>query len=190
MVDYGHWSVDIVGEFDPAEFYLHLSYRIDERDTDRAYIGRKQFHPLNQNKAITGKTYCSSCKELQDLIKQRGKENFCFKILLLSSGKCELSYEEENLQYSLNVLREKLPNGDRKFFNKTIGYRNFVALEKQSEETKRKMSESKIGDKNSFFGKTHSDENKKKISEAHLGKPLTQEHKEKFSKARKGNTEP
>ena len=172
MVDYGHWSVDIVGEFDPAEFFGFI-YEIEEVDTSRKYIGRRQIK-------VKGKTdwrkYTGSCKELNEIIKQNGKEKFIFRILILCSGKCQLTYEEESTQYSLNVLRARLPNGERKYFNKTIGYRNFAALEKQSEETKRKMSESHKGLQNAK-GKNLGDNNparrpevREKISLANKGK--------------------
>jgi len=46
---------------------------------------------------------------------------------------------------------------------------------KHSEESKKKMSESKkgkmVGEKNPFYGKTHSEETRKKISEAGIGRP-------------------
>ena len=41
---------------------------------------------------------------------------------------------------------------------------------KHTEETKRKMSETRRGNKNNFYGKKHSEETKRKISKAHKGK--------------------
>jgi len=62
-----------------------------------------------------------------------------------------------------------------------------------TEETKKKMSESKEGKKNYFYGKKHSDEAKQKMSEAQkgeknyfYGKKLSKEHKQKISQALKG----
>lgn len=60
-----------------------------------------------------------------------------------------------------------------------------------SEETKRKLSESKKGQRH--FGHKHSEETKHKISESHKGRsnyckgiPKSEEHKRKLSEARKG----
>lgn len=53
--------------------------------------------------------------------------------------------------------------------------------EKHSEETKRKMSESRKG-------KHRSEETKKKMSEAHKGLKLSEETKKKMSEAKKGKT--
>ena len=55
----------------------------------------------------------------------------------------------------------------------------------KSEETKKKMSESKKGNKYNL-GKKHSEETKKKLSEAAKGKHLSEETKKKLSEAKKG----
>jgi 5-methylcytosine-specific restriction endonuclease McrA len=56
----------------------------------------------------------------------------------------------------------------------------------QSEETKRKKSESVKGEKNPFFGRHHSEEAKIKISEFAKGRHFTEEHKRKLSEVQKG----
>ena len=62
-----------------------------------------------------------------------------------------------------------------------------------SEETKRKMSETRKGSNNSMFGKNHSEESKRKMSLAAKGRPsnmkgkkLSEESKRKISMANKG----
>ncbi|APC25574.1 GIY-YIG catalytic domain-containing endonuclease [Only Syngen Nebraska virus 5] len=52
---------------------------------------------------------------------------------------------------------------------------------KMSEESKKKMSESRSGEKHHFYGKTHTEESKKKMSEVHIGKKLSEEAKKKLS---------
>lgn len=59
-----------------------------------------------------------------------------------------------------------------------------------SEETKKKMSESRRGEKNGMYGKHHTEEVKEKCRQAHLGIPLSNEHKQKLSKAFSGNNNP
>lgn len=62
----------------------------------------------------------------------------------------------------------------------------------QSEETRRKLSESRKGEKNPYFGKTHSEEAKRKLSEAQkgntnwLGKVHSAESKRKIGEGNKG----
>lgn len=63
-----------------------------------------------------------------------------------------------------------------------------------SEESKRKMSESRRGMNNSFYGKRHSEETKRKISEAakgripwNTGKHLAEKTKQKISESLRGN---
>lgn len=62
---------------------------------------------------------------------------------------------------------------------------------KFSEESKKKMSESRkglmVGEKNHMFGKITSDEVKEKIRQANTGKKLTEEQRDKISKKLKGN---
>ena len=55
-----------------------------------------------------------------------------------------------------------------------------------SEETRKKISESKKGENNYWFGKHHSEETRKKISEAHKGKNHSDETRKKMSEAHKG----
>ena len=57
---------------------------------------------------------------------------------------------------------------------------------KRTDETKKKISESKIGEKNPNFGKHFSEEHKKKISESHIGKHHSEESKKKISEALSG----
>jgi hypothetical protein len=60
----------------------------------------------------------------------------------------------------------------------------------QSEETKRKIGEAKKGENNCFYGKSHSEETKRKLSESHKGKSLSVETKEKLSELNSGEKNP
>lgn len=137
--DYGHWDISQTGEFDPKDFFGFI-YLIEERTTGKAYIGKKFFvHKRQKTKANASRTkesdwrtYTSSSESLNDMIEELGKDAFAFRILKLCSGKCELGYTEEEMQYAHDVLRARLPNGERKFFNRTVGYKNYAGLEKQT----------------------------------------------------------
>ena len=145
-MDYGHWDITEFGEFDPSDFFGFI-YEIEEIATGRCYIGKKFFrHKRKKTKADKSKTkesdwkeYTSSCEPLKESIEQQGKDKFTFRIVSLCSGRCQLTYEENQLQFTKDVLRSRLPNGERKYFNKTIGHLLFAGVEKQTEATKEKM---------------------------------------------------
>jgi hypothetical protein len=141
--DYGHWDISIVGEFDCLDFFGFI-YEIEEIDTGRIYIGRKQFRTKTR---ADWRIYTSSSEDVKALIKERGKECFMFRILILCAGKSQLTYEEERLQYCSDVLRTRLPNGERKYLNKSIGYKHFAGVEKQTEQAKEKIRQSLSGRK-------------------------------------------
>ena len=54
-----------------------------------------------------------------------------------------------------------------------------------TEETRKKMSESRKCEKNGFYGKHHSEESKRNMSESHKCKHFSEEHKLKLSEAKK-----
>ena len=145
-MDYGHWNIDAVGEFDPAEWFGFI-YHIEDTKTGQGYIGKKQLRfkraKTKSNKSRTKdsdwRDYTSSCEPLNDAIAERGKSDFTFRILQLCSGKCELSYSEQAIQFTQDVLRARLPNGEHKFYNRTIAHFNYAGLDKQTAESRRKL---------------------------------------------------
>lgn len=138
-MDYGHWDISAVGAFNPADFFGFL-YEIEERATGKTYVGKKVFSFKRQktkaNKSRTKdsdwRTYTSSSALINDMIAEQGKDAFSFRIVMLCAGKCMLGYEEESLQRAKDVLRARLPDGTLKYFNRTIGFRNYAGLEKQT----------------------------------------------------------
>jgi len=185
---YGHWDITLFGEFDPDEFFGFI-YEIEELATGRCYIGKKFFrHKRKKTKADKSKfkesdwkEYTSSCEPLKESIEQQGKDNFTFRILSLCAGRSQLTYEECQYQYTRDVLRTKLPNGERKYFNKTIGHLLFAGVEKQSDEAKAKMS---------AYAKNRTTEHKEKIYSQLRGREFTPEHKAKLTEALLNRPEP
>lgn len=194
-MDTGHWNIEAVGEFDPSEFFGFI-YEIEEVGTGRAYIGKKFFRfKRKKTKADPSRTkdsdwrdYTSSCVPLQEAIQEQGKDKFAFRILSLCSGRCQLTYEEQQMQFTHDVLRAKLPNGERKYWNRTIGHFLFAGVEKQTEETKRKISEALKGVSRPDIAESNqrricSPETKAKMVEAHTGILHTEEAKAKIGEA-------
>jgi len=147
--DYGHWSLgDGINSLSPEDWFGFI-YLIRHRLSGKGYIGRKQFSSKKRvvkNKKSKScqvesdwKTYCSSSETIKEDVKSLGKDQFDFIILQLCSGKCELTYNEERLQYVHNVLLTKLADGSKAYYNKTIGFRHYAGIEKQSETSKRKL---------------------------------------------------
>lgn len=116
-----------------VENYYGFVYEITDITTGRAYIGKKFFTAAG-SKQVKGKrkkirktsdweNYWGSCKELVDLVKEKGESNFTREILRLCKTRGETSYQEAKLQFARNVLEEKLPNGEWKYFNGIINVR-------------------------------------------------------------------
>jgi group I intron endonuclease len=136
----------------------------------KVYIGSS----INIEKRI--KYYNSvSCKaqaKLYNSIKKYGWKNHSFEVIteccVDDLYKLERHYGDLHNVLSSKGLNLILPkNGEVK-----VGV---------SDETRRKMSESKKGIKNNFFGKTHSEIARKKIRESQIGRKHTLEHKRKVS---------
>lgn len=185
--DYGHWDITLFGDFDPNEFWGFI-YEIEEIATGRCYIGKKQFRfkrkktksNPSKTKESDWKEYTSSCEPLKESIALQGKDKFAFRILSLCAGRSQMTYEECQLQYTRDVLRSKLPSGERKYFNKTIGHLLFAGVEKQTAEAKAKISAAKMGHR-------HSAETKAKMSASGKGKIITEEQKTLISIAKMGH---
>lgn len=128
---YGHWDVTKVPPFDPGNHFGFV-YCITNLTTNQQYIGKKQFFsittklkPGKKNRTRTRKEsnwrkYTSSSKYVNELIIELGKHNFHFEILSLHNNKGSLSYAELEAQVINDVLRAKLPSGQRKYYNNAI----------------------------------------------------------------------
>ena len=100
----------------PEEFQGFV-YLITELDTDKKYIGKKNFWrpkvlPKNSKRARRVRTrvesdwrdYFGSSKELQLLVEQRGRDSYRRDILRLCRTKGEMTYYEAKLQFENDVL--------------------------------------------------------------------------------------
>lgn len=108
-----HWSYHTIFDKDS---YFGFIYLITNNLTGVKYIGKKGFRSSGKN----WKNYTSCCKPLNTDIKIYGKDNFLFEILELCHDRESLAQRETFLQIENNVLTEKLPNGNRAFYNRNI----------------------------------------------------------------------
>ena len=82
MDNTGHWEYKGL-ELEPSKA-VGFVYLIIDLEDNRKYIGKKNFSgrgKLNKGKPSNWKTYTSSSKFLQELIKTKGEEKFKFVIL-------------------------------------------------------------------------------------------------------------
>ena len=133
--DYGHWKATGIN-LNP-EKAIGFVYLIVEKDTKRKYIGLKHFRGAgkkNKGQQSNWKTYCSSSKYLQELIKERGKEQFDFFILDQYYTKGGLSFAEIWTQ----VVCECLSKNDE-FMNRFIDKVSWKVTEPVTELHKKKL---------------------------------------------------
>ena len=108
--------------------YQGFVYCITELDTDKKYIGKKNFWrpktlPKNSKRARRVRTkvesdwreYYGSNQTLQLLVEQRGESNYKRTILRLCKTKGEMSYYEAKLQFEFDVLLRE------DYYNEFIG---------------------------------------------------------------------
>lgn len=140
--DLGHWLYS-GPPFDPEDYFGFI-YMItcSHPDEPKRYIGKKQFHMYRkgkERKVSNWKTYKSSSSHINKLISDLGEEYFTYEILQLFETKGGLSAGEVKVQWSLDVLTEKYPDGTPVFLNRQIGAIKFIPKESVDNETRKKL---------------------------------------------------
>jgi len=146
-MDKGHW--EFPHDFNIDEWFGFI-YRITEIATGKEYIGKKQFHSYCR-KSVKGKkrkkmvitendwkTYTSSSTHINEAIAKLGKAAFKFEIESLHSTRGSLVYAEVRYQVTEDVLRARLPDGTRKYFNGMISGVKYLPAVETLEEAKMK----------------------------------------------------
>tara|TARA_Y200000002_G_scaffold362709_1_gene350055 strand:- start:785 stop:1186 length:402 start_codon:yes stop_codon:yes gene_type:complete len=103
-------------EITPEE-YQGFVYQITELDTDKKYIGKKNFWkpktlPITKTRKRRVRTriesdwkqYYGSSNEVCRLVEERGTEKFKREIIKLCKTKGEMSYHEAKMQFDNDVL--------------------------------------------------------------------------------------
>ena len=143
----GHW--EFPHDFIIDEWFGFI-YRITEIATGKEYIGKKQFHSYCR-KAVKGKkrkkmvitendwkTYTSSSTHINEALAKLGKAAFKFEIESLHATRGSLVYAEVRYQVTEDVLRARLPDGTRKYFNGMISGVKYLPAVETLEEAKMK----------------------------------------------------
>lgn len=156
-------------------------YQIKNLITNKIYIGSTTTYFIYRWRQHQSKLRKGEHKNahLQSSYIKYGDSNFEYSILYIGTSFEAIRAKEQ----------EFIDNFDSCDPNK--GYNLEVSVDRhvRSEETKRKMSESRkgkcVGASNGFYGKTHSEEVREKIRQAHLGLKASNATKRKIAEKKK-----
>jgi hypothetical protein len=116
IADTGHWDC-LNGLPDPQQYHGFL-YLIKDGISNRAYLGKKSY-----GGGKPWRSYTSSSKELNELIKEHGKDEFKFIMLLQVKTKGALTYLENRLLFLLDVVHHDY------YYNRNIAGRYYPVQE-------------------------------------------------------------
>lgn len=142
-MDLGHWIYPL--SFIPMEWEGFI-YRVVDNETHREYIGKKSFlsrrskkvknrtNRVHQTVESNWKKYTSSSASINELITKHGKDRFTFMIESLHKTKAALTYAEVEKMITEDVLRARLEDGSRKYYNGVIPPIKFLPPYETSDE--------------------------------------------------------
>jgi hypothetical protein len=95
--------------------FVGFVYMIECLSDGKKYIGRKYFHSVRKvagkarrvRKESDWKKYYGSSKELKELVKQHGEQNFKRIIISLHTTAGDCNYTEVKLQFKMDVLERE-----------------------------------------------------------------------------------
>jgi hypothetical protein len=127
---------DKVFESEDIKDYYGFCYLLTDLENGKQYIGRKYFYSIRKKKGIRKKvrsesdwkSYYSSSKKVQQIVKESGPNRFKREILSLYIKKGQVNYNETKLLFQHNVLEAKDDNGEKLYYNDNIMNRYFSTI--------------------------------------------------------------
>ena len=127
---------DKVFESEDINDYFGFCYLLTDCENGKQYIGRKYFYSIRKKKGIRKKvrsesdwkSYYSSSKKVQQIVKESGPNRFKREILSLYIKKGQVNYNETKLLFQHNVLEAKDDNGEKLYYNDNIMNRYFSTI--------------------------------------------------------------
>ena len=127
---------DKVFESEDIKDYFGFCYLLTDLENGKQYIGRKYFYSIRKKKGIRKKvrsesdwkSYYSSSKKVQQIVKESGPNRFKREILSLYIKKGQVNYNETKLLFQHNVLEAKDENGEKLYYNDNIMNRYFSTI--------------------------------------------------------------
>ena len=127
---------DKVFESEDIKDYFGFCYLLTDLENGKQYIGRKYFYSIRKKKGIRKKvrsesdwkSYYSSSKKVQQIVKESGPNRFKREILSLYIKKGQVNYNETKLLFQHNVLEAVDENGEKLYYNDNIMNRYFSTI--------------------------------------------------------------
>jgi len=127
---------DKVFESEDIKDYFGFCYLLTDLENGKQYIGRKYFYSIRKKKGIRKKvrsesdwkSYYSSSKKVQQIVKESGPNRFKREILSLYIKKGQVNYNETKLLFQHNVLEARDENGEKLYYNDNIMNRYFSTI--------------------------------------------------------------
>jgi len=127
---------DKVFESEDINDYFGFCYLLTDLENGKQYIGRKYFYSIRKKKGVRKKvrsesdwkSYYSSSKKVQQIVKESGPNRFKREILSLYIKKGQVNYNETKLLFQHNVLEAKDDNGEKLYYNDNIMNRYFSTI--------------------------------------------------------------
>jgi hypothetical protein len=129
----GQWSVHFTNNPYEAEGFVYL---IIEKSTGKRYIGKKSYWNYSKGKRVrqsNWKTYASSSSDIATKVAEN-KDDYDFIMLQEAPDKSALNYLEIEFQIEHKVLTLLDEQGEKIFYNKTLGSERWMLTKSFIEE--------------------------------------------------------
>jgi len=133
---HGQWElIPNMADINPYENEGFV-YMITEKSTGKKYVGKKSYWNYSKGKRVrqsNWKTYGSSGVDTSQKVSDN-PEAFDYLIMAEAPDKSSLNYLEIKWQINLNVLTEVDENGEKVYYNKTLGSEKWMLTKSFIEE--------------------------------------------------------